>query len=151
MKALPAELIGKNGGPLRKALAAGARLIRNKARMLVRVGRGDGPHLRDKIIMVRDKDPRRNGAAERYTVTVKYKARKYTNNKGNRLLGRVGNDRADYGTFFYWRFLEFGTSNAPAHPFMKPAFETEKHAAYELIKSTLAADLQRIAKKLTKK
>lgn len=25
------------------------------------------------------------------------------------------------GDTYYWRFLEFGTENMPAHPFMRPA------------------------------
>ena len=29
----------------------------------------------------------------------------------------------------YWRFLEFGTQNMPAHPFLRPAFDSKGQAA----------------------
>ncbi|MET3701546.1 HK97-gp10 family putative phage morphogenesis protein [Citrobacter sp. UYEF32] len=30
---------------------------------------------------------------------------------------------------FYWRFVELGTSNMPAHPFVRPAFDTRQEEA----------------------
>lgn len=39
------------------------------------------------------------------------------------------------GDTFYWRFVEFGTKNAPARPFMRPAMEESvKPATDEFIK-----------------
>lgn len=38
---------------------------------------------------------------------------------------------------FYARFVEFGTSKMPAHPFMRPAFEAKKEAAVQAIKDYL--------------
>nr|WP_283163578.1 HK97-gp10 family putative phage morphogenesis protein [Brenneria tiliae] len=32
---------------------------------------------------------------------------------------------------FYWRFVEMGTVKAPAHPFVRPAFDTAQEVAYE--------------------
>lgn len=33
------------------------------------------------------------------------------------------------GDTFYWRFLEFGTQNMPAQPFMRPAIDENQQAA----------------------
>lgn len=30
---------------------------------------------------------------------------------------------------FYWRFVELGTINMPAHPFIRPAFDTTEELA----------------------
>lgn len=30
---------------------------------------------------------------------------------------------------FYWRFVEMGTVNMPAHPFVRPAFDTRQEEA----------------------
>lgn len=44
---------------------------------------------------------------------------------------------------FYWRFVEFGTANKPARPFMRPAFESKKHAAVDLIAKRILARIKR--------
>lgn len=130
LKALPAEIVGKNGGPLRQALYPAAKLIRDDARARVPVSKDageEGKHLRDQIVMKRDPNPRAtNNAAERYIVTVKYKARKYKNNRRNRRAGLVGTTYQDFGTYYYWRHLEFGTSKMPPRSFMRAAFEANK-------------------------
>ena len=33
---------------------------------------------------------------------------------------------------FYWRFVELGTSTAPAHPFVRPAFDTRMEEAAQV-------------------
>ncbi|HCU0624715.1 TPA: hypothetical protein OUF10_004715, partial [Enterobacter hormaechei] len=30
---------------------------------------------------------------------------------------------------FYWRFVEIGTANMPAHPFVRPAYDTREEEA----------------------
>jgi len=49
---------------------------------------------------------------------------------------------------FYWRFLGFGTSKMRARPFLRPAFETKKFAAANVIKDAIKARLEVEAKKL---
>lgn len=49
---------------------------------------------------------------------------------------------------FYWRFLEFGTSKAPARPFMRPAFEAKKVSAAHTIKDALKRRIEAEAAKL---
>ena len=33
---------------------------------------------------------------------------------------------------FYWRFVELGTINMPAHPFIRPAFDTTEELAAQV-------------------
>jgi len=48
---------------------------------------------------------------------------------------------------FYGRFVEFGTSNMPAKPFLRPAFEAKKDAAIEAMRAYMA---ERIPKEIEK-
>lgn len=44
---------------------------------------------------------------------------------------------------FYWRFVEFGTRHAPAHPFVAPAFEAEREAAAQAVIDSFEDGLRR--------
>lgn len=46
-----------------------------------------------------------------------------TNNSDNKMKAN------DPRNAFYWRFVEIGTSNMPAHPFVRPAFDTRQEEA----------------------
>lgn len=46
---------------------------------------------------------------------------------------------------------EFGTFSQPAQPYMRPAWDSEKQNALELISSELAAQIQKTAVRLAKK
>jgi len=48
---------------------------------------------------------------------------------------------------FYWRFVELGTSNMPAHPFVRPAFDSSQEQATQ---ATIARLNQAIDKALSK-
>lgn len=152
LRALPQELVGKGGGPIRKALYPLAKLIRDDAR--ARVGYdedGVGKHLREQIILKRDPNPRAiDNAAERYIVAVKYRTKKYTNNRKNRNAGRVGLTYQHFGDFYYWIPLEFGSSKMAPHPFMRPAFESNKMALSGMCVTNLAASIAQIVRKMPK-
>lgn len=47
----------------------------------------------------------------------------------------------------YGYFVEFGTSDTPARPFMRPAFEGNKGQALGIIKSELTAEVSKVAAK----
>lgn len=158
LKALPAAIVGKNGGPVRQALYPCAKLIRDDARARCHVdASGTGPHLRDEIILKRDPNPRAvDNAAERYFVTVRYKAKKYANTRRNRRVGRVSQSLLspmtyqNFGDFYYWRFLEFGTSKMLPKPFLRPAFEAHKDELSQLFVASLSAAIQRIVAAMPK-
>lgn len=47
---------------------------------------------------------------------------------------------------WYWRLVEFGTAKMPAKPFMRPAFESQKQKAVELIAERIARRIKRFEK-----
>lgn len=78
---------------------------------------------------------------EYFTVGVKTgRRRKYANTKRNRRRGRVGKVYEEAGWAYYWRFVEFGTKNMRASPFLTPAGEAKgPEAAQVVIDETWAA------------
>lgn len=102
IRRLPKELVPK-GGPLRKALAKGARMWRKQAKQNAEALGGPGVknsrtgniRLKDSIISRVDRDPRRDGFTHRYFVGFKPRA-------------------------FWGAFVERGTEKQPAQPFLAP-------------------------------
>lgn len=148
MDALPKEMIGKRGGPVRSALRKAANLTRNEARRNAPVRTGA---LRSNIATVLDGNPKRSGANERFRVGVRGGARApYADTKKNRRAGRVGQTYEKQSTTFYWRFHEFGTERMTARPFLRPAFESQKGPGLELIITDMTKSVARIAAKLAR-
>jgi HK97 gp10 family phage protein len=148
MRALPREVVSKNGGPARAALFRGARVIRDAARAKAPVRSG---FLQKQIAALRSRDPKRFGASEMYSVGIKGGARKkYANTKRNVRKGRAGQEYETAGNAYYWRFMEFGTARMPARPFLRPAFEANKEKAMQTIVDELNKGLDRIVRKLAK-
>lgn len=52
------------------------------------------------------------------------------------------------GDTFYWRFREFGTSNEPARPFMRPAMNENGDAAFQAVASDMTAQVDKELAKL---
>lgn len=44
----------------------------------------------------------------------------------------------------YWNFVEFGTSKMPAHPFLRPAFDSQSGNALARFKQKLAENVEKI-------
>ena len=148
LKALPPEIVSKNGGPARRALFRGAKIIRESAKAKAPVRSG---FLREQIVAMRSREPRRHGASEMYSVGIKGGARrKYANTKRNVRKGRAGEEYQTAGNAYYWRFIEFGTARMPARPFLRPAFESNKDAALNAIVEELNKGLDRITRKLAR-
>ena len=143
LKALPAEIAGKNGGPLRRAIGRAAVVIRDDARRRAPVDTGN---LRDNIIAVRKrKSPQ---GTEGYFVEVRRKRRKYANTRANRRKGRVGKTYENLGEAYYGMFVELGTAKMPAQPFLRPAFESKKTEAVETFRVELAKGIEQAARKV---
>lgn len=157
LRALPEAIAGNRGGPLRAALYQAAKVVRDDARAKAPVNEeGIGKHLRDQIVLKRDPNPRAtDNAAERYIVTVKYKAKKYANNRANRRAGKVGSTYQNFGGFYYWRMQEFGFHHKGSgqfiqHAFMRPAFEANKSALPNIVRDSLAAGIAAAVRKMNK-
>ena len=129
--ALLPERLGRNAA--RRALRKGANIIRDAARANAR--RFDDPETREAIyknIVVANggmkRERRVGGAMVRVGVIGGAQSGKklvHADNKTNRKKGIVGQEYSLY----HWRYLEFGTSQMRAQPFMRPAMNSQAGAA----------------------
>lgn len=55
------------------------------------------------------------------------------------------------GDTFYWRFVEYGTKDIPAHPFMRPALENNIQAATTEFATQFEKGIERAIKRGAKK
>lgn len=146
LRALPTAISGKNGGPVRKALAKAAQLVRDDARNHAPVG--ETGMLKENIIMYRDRNPQDIGATEHYRVGVR--KIKLTRKVKNllRKVARAGTSIKIAEDVYYWRFVEFGTSKMKARPFLRPAFDNNKGAINDTFIETLSAGIDKAVKDL---
>lgn len=145
--ALPAELASNNGGPVREAVAAMARPVRDEIKATAPVLTG---LTRDNVVMVRDKDPRRSGMTERYIITVRSRAaqRRYANTRRNRRAGRAGGTYEKEGALYHARFYEFGTSRQRAKPWFRRGFESRKGELPGIFQRRMTLSIARAVRKL---
>lgn len=113
LQSLPAEIVSKRGGPVKLALAKGARFLRDKARENLKAAialNGDESTglLEKNVISSRGKAPT-DGNGERYLVRVKRKS--YPKQEGGKTVTTLAT--ASY--------LEYGTETQPATPWLRPA------------------------------
>ncbi len=112
------ELLSKaeNNKVLRDATRAGATVLRDE---------------------VEDRAPEKSGRLKKNIVVVTQRGRRGEITSGVHIRGRnpvTGNSdnslkTNDRRNAFYWRFVELGTSTSPAHPFVRPAYDTRVEEA----------------------
>ena len=144
LKSLPPEVVSKRGGPVKRALQKGARVIAqqaalNLARAIDALGQDDYEStglLLKSLVVTRGKAPT-SGNGERYLVRIK---RKSYQRKG-----------APVTTLKTAQLLEYGSSKQPAEPWLRPAFQAKAGAAVETTVRELRSELDRIVRKLGKK
>lgn len=81
--------------------------------------------------------PERTGKLKRNVVVVTMRGRRNAITSGVHIRGvnpETGNSdntmkASNRRNAFYWRFVELGTSNMPAHPFVRPAFDARQDEA----------------------
>jgi HK97 gp10 family phage protein len=141
LKALPAEVVSKRGGPVKTALRAGARVILREAALnlahatenLTQDDSESTGLLLKSLIASRGKPPPGvNG--ERYLVRVK---RRTYERKGKKVT-----------TQQTARFLEYGTSQQPAEPWLRPAVLSKGQQAIDTTTQELVKGIDRVVKKL---
>lgn len=125
LRSLPAEFASKNGGPIRGALYAAAKPMRDAAEE--NAPEGDTGNLKRAVYIFRDPNPQASGATERYVIAVRTRrlAKAIRRRYGKGLMDRrlSGLARRDA---WYWHFVEFGTKKQPAQGFMTRAYEDNK-------------------------
>lgn len=135
LKALPPEIVSKNGGPVRSAIRAGAKVLQQQVQANLQViidtpnihnspNRSTG-FLKKNIIIQRG---RRNTTGELMLIRVKARQFYPQTGKGKRVS-------AAEDAFM----LEHGTERRAAYPFFQPAFDLKKDEAAR----TFAADLDK--------
>jgi HK97 gp10 family phage protein len=150
LKALPPEIVSKNGGPVKSALRKGGVVIQKAAQENVRrvvtntqaKGYTSTEVLEKAIVVRRDPNPQRSGAAERYRVLIA-RGRKY----GDRLNKKGGKPLTAVMT---GRWLEFGDERQPAEPWMTPAFMSSKERALSTVVDELRKGVDRAIRKVSK-
>lgn len=146
LRELPEAVQGKS---LQAGMRKGGNIVRDEARR--RVVRATG-FLSTQIVVRRAnaKNRRKAGVGsggEYYTVGVKTgKKRKYANTKRNQRQRRAGKLYEESGWAYYWRFLEFGTKNMKAKPFLTPAAEARGPQAAQVIIDETRKAMERIMK-----
>lgn len=142
LKSLPAEVVSKNGGPVRAALRKGALVIRNqeKANLLAITAQDQFSTglLYDNIIASRGRMPP-GVKGEKFVIRVKRKVYPRPNNEG-------GNT----STWKTARLLEYGSSKQTAQPFIRPAASSKAQEAVNVTTAELVKRLNAIVRKLSK-
>lgn len=90
--------------------------------------------LKDEVIK---RAPERTGKLKRNVVVVTMRGRRNSISSGVHIRGvnpETGNSdnkmkASNKRNAFYWRFVEVGTSNMPAHPFVRPAYDARQEEA----------------------
>lgn len=128
LQRLPAEVVSKRGGPVKLALAKGARLLRDKAKQNLRAaiaqnGERSTRELERRVIASRGKAPF-GGKGERYLVRVK--KRDYVN-----ALGIKTNP------LMTANLLEYGSAHQPATPWLRPALAESGQQVIDVVTADL--------------
>lgn len=139
LKLLP-ERVGNNA--MRRALRKGANVIRDAARRNAKAI--DDPETREQIwknIAVSGGGRRRERQAGGVMMRVGVRG-------GARPLKKGTDTGLPGGNTTHWRFVEFGTSQARAQPFMRPAAASSAGAAYQAFAAAAPAELDKELRKL---
>lgn len=133
LRALPKELAGKRGGPVRQAAFQGAKVIEEEAQQRAPSGPA---RLRG-----RDIEP---GTMRRAIIKRRHPNPKSTEGSPTEVY-RVG---VDNKKAYWWKFVEFGTAKMAARPFLRAAYEAKRHEAVDRFAQVLKRAVDRIEAKL---
>lgn len=139
LKALPSRL-GRNA--MRRALRKGANVIRDAAKRNAMAI--DDPQTREQIaknIAVASGGSKRERAAGGVMMRVGVRG-------GARPLKKGTDTGLPGGNTTHWRFVEFGTREARAQPFMRPAGASAAGAAYQAVVAAAPAEIDKELRKL---
>lgn len=138
LRALPPKFGSNGGGPIRKALAAAAAVIRDAIRDRAPVLTGN---IRANVYMYRNRNPGSRGVTEHYKVGVRVGRGRRADTRLARGLRRVGRRFASTRGAWYWWLLEFGFQHVGGKRvqimFARPAFESHKYPALRVLTEVL--------------
>lgn len=143
LKQLPPEVVSKRGGPALAALRKGARVILNQEKANLQAVTANATEsgkiestglLLKNLTVTRGKAPT-EGKGERVLVRIRRKT--YTRAGGKPVT-----------TLKTANLLEYGSSQQPAEPFIRPAFSAKAAEAISTVERELVKGIDRIVKKL---
>jgi HK97 gp10 family phage protein len=139
LKSLPPEIVSKRGGPVKLALAKGARFLRDKAKanltsQIAKNGDESTGLLLESVISSRGKQPF-DGKGERYLVRVKRKS--YNKGKGGKVT-----------TLQTANLLEYGSEHQPATPWLRPALNAHGRETINIVVDDLKIRIDKVIAKL---
>lgn len=138
LRSLPPEVVSKRGGPVKSALAKGARFLRDKERenlqAVLEPGEESTGLLAENIIASRGKAPI-GGKGERYLVRIKRKM--YPGRKGEQV-----------STLKSAQIKEYGSVKQPARSFIRRTVIEQGSQTINVVVTDLVARLDRVVKKL---
>ena len=161
LRELPAEVVSKNGGPVRAALRRGAVIIQKQAMANVQEivdtpnvdGRFVSTGLAKKSIRIKRVRPLNRQKGEAFIIAVRpqpYQGRRIMGKRHKRAPLRARSTR-DLQTNDVLFMLEAGTERRRAMPWMRPAFEAKKGEALQVFATELPRAIDRAVKKLAMK
>lgn len=139
------EVVSKRGGPMKAALRKGANVIlkQEKANLQAVTANATSSEQREStgflaknVVVTRGKAPS-SGKGERYLVRVRRKS--YPRSGGGTVT-----------TLKTAHLLEYGSSQQPAEPWIRPAFAAKAAEAIKTVEAELVNGIDRIVKKLAK-
>lgn len=128
LRALPQELSGKNGGPIRRALFQAAKVVELEA--VERARTIDDPDTETRIFEAIKKLRARNPHEYEGSPTELYHV-------------LVDGRKAPH-----WHFLELGTVKQPAQPYLRPAADAKFEEAVDRFGEVLKKDIEKLENKL---
>lgn len=152
LRRLPPEVVSRNGGVVRSALRKGAVVILKQAQANLQkaVANSDDEGKRystglllKNLVVTRGKAPT-SGKGERQLVRVRRKS------YDGAVLGKkqkAGDRRTTLKTA---QLLEYGSSQQPAEPWLRPAFSSRAEEAIRTVETELVRGIDRAVKKLAK-
>lgn len=146
LQQLPPEIVSKRGGPVKRALRKGARVILEQEKLNLQAvtanatstGKRESTGFLLKNLIVSRGKPPTGTNGERYLVRVRRK----------QFYPRGGKEPVTAAKTAAW--LEYGTSQQPAEPWIRPAVIAKGAQAISTIETELIRDINRIVRKLAR-
>ena len=140
LRSLPPEIVSKRGGPVKLALAKGARLLRDEAKANLRAaiaagGDADSTGLLEQNVIASRGKELFGGKGERYLVRVKRKT--YPDRSGKAVT-----------TLQTANLLEWGSVHQPATPWLRPAVLAKGQQVINVVTADLMRRIDLVVRKL---
>lgn len=142
LRSLPPEIVSKRGGPVKLALAKGARLLRDEAKRNLQAAIAQSGDVSTGLLLknvIASRGKALTGAkGERYLVRVRRKA--YPDRQGESVTTRKTA-----------ALLEYGSSHQPATPWLRPALQAKGAEVVRVVTEDLNRRIDLVVQKLARK